>query len=285
MTMSGYEFSQGWFQDVQKLMVDTDLHYDRLVAIHGPAGSKLALTRNRIIKERRWQPSLPLIAKSFDQVLTELNAFYVPGSMDPGPAIVFPQRDVFGNYRRARVKPVGWDLIIGGGVSRYAGIGLKQEFIGPAWIGNSRLMVQRILEHRSVLIVEGPFDLLAVRLLLPDIPALSAGTDYLGWKHLDYLRILGVKTVYLMFDQDVPNSKGKSPGIEAMRSTQRKLDRDKITDMRAIPVVCPRKDPSLALEDYRSAVELRNQLKPLFRTAATACAYPNGNLSLNDGEV
>src|ERR1035441_9081645 len=124
-------------------------------------------------------------------------------------------------------------------------------------------MVERVLDHRAVLIVEGPFDILAVRLLLPDIPVLSAGTNYLGWKHLDYLRILGVKQVLVMFDQDAEDSNGKSAGIDAMTSLRRKLEQSS-DSLRAVPLTCPTKDPAKALESYRGALELKSRISSVF---------------------
>lgn len=58
--MTGWEFSQGQFQDVTCLMQETDRLYERITAEHGI--TKLQLTRNKIIELRKWKPALPLIA-------------------------------------------------------------------------------------------------------------------------------------------------------------------------------------------------------------------------------
>ena len=110
--MTGYEFSQGEFQNVEWLMKETDLLYERIIATHGV--TKLHLTRDRIVEARNWKPSLPLISKNFDAVLDEMKIFYVPKAIQPGPAFVFPQRDVFDHFSRARLKPVGDWLMMNG---------------------------------------------------------------------------------------------------------------------------------------------------------------------------
>jgi hypothetical protein len=246
--MNGYEFSTGWFQDVHKLIEENDTLF----------ATKLQLTRDKIVELRGWEPSLMFTQANFDQVLAEMNIFYVPKVMEPGPVIVFPQRDLYGNYRRARVKPVGWELILNGEVTRYPAIGIKQEFKGPAWLGNSREMLVRIIKAKAVLLVEGPFDILAVRLLYPELPVLSAATDYIGSKHWDYLRILGVRKVYVMFDQDAGDGNGRGgAGTEAMNNMVRKVKRNLHWKMAVQPLVCPAKDPSKALESYLGATKLR----------------------------
>jgi hypothetical protein len=95
-----------------------------------------------------------------------------------------------------------------------------------------------------VLCVEGPFDLLATRLACPGYPLLSPLTKHLGKDHVAYLRILGVKILLLMYDNE-------NQGEEAMEQQARQ-----IKSMRVVPCECPKKDPSKALERLEWAKEL-----------------------------
>lgn len=257
--MTGWEFSQAPFQDVTWLMGETDKLYEKITAEHGIR--KWEMTRDRIVALRKWEPALPLIKKNFESVLTEMDIFYVPAVIDPGPAYVFPQKDAYGHWRRARIK-LGWDLLRKDApAAKYEAIGMKKEFIGACWIGNQFAMLECILKHRAVLIVEGPFDILAVRLLCPDIPVLSTGNNALGQKHLDYLSMLGVKMIYLMFDQDAPDENGQSSGVDAMRRLKWKLEKFQHPFLRAESLVCPSKDPAAALTNFLAAQRLRSRLR------------------------
>ena len=84
-----------WETDVNKVISETEALYTRLVAI-APEKNKLALTKAKIIEARGWAPTLRMYDKHFEQVLKQLEFFYVPNRIVPGPAFVFPIRDVDG---------------------------------------------------------------------------------------------------------------------------------------------------------------------------------------------
>jgi hypothetical protein len=198
--MTGYEFTTGPFHNVHWLIDNTEKFYDLKVLPKG-GPNKYAAAIKKILECRQWTPTHRLYADHFEAVLRELNIFYVPKQLNPGPAIVFPLRDVRGNYMLGRLKPL-YELIIADEVVRYAFLGNTRDTIGPNWLGMSRETTKRIIEQRFVNIVEGPFDYLACRLLAPEIPTLSTGTKNFNDKHVAHLRLLGVKRIYIMFDKD-----------------------------------------------------------------------------------
>lgn len=256
--MTGFEFSDGMFQDVGWLMRETEALYTRIVNKHGEAKALLPLTADRIVSTRNWEPAMPVIQANLHPVLDELKVFFVPKVMKPGPAIVFPQRDIAGNFTRARLKPL-FDLNVQGSDVKYAALGVKQMWKGPNWFGNSIENSERLLKHKAVVLVEGPFDLLACRLLCPDLPVMSTGTKALSAKHLDYLQIMGVKRILLMWDNEM--EKGKSGGNHAMATTTRRLEQDGRFSARTL--LCPEHDPSTCLERYSTAFALRNSLRAM----------------------
>ena len=100
--------------------------------------------------------------------------------------------------------------------------------------------------------MEGPFDLLALRLLCPLYPTMSPLTKRLGKQHVAYLRILGVRRLLLMYDNE-------AQGVESMEQQERQIG-----DMQVIPCTCPKKDPSKALEKYEWARMLAAAVPQLF---------------------
>jgi hypothetical protein len=258
-TMTGYEFTQGQFQDVNWLVEQTDLMYNtKIVPKGGP--DKVQATMDKVIALRKWEPALPLIRKNIARVIEEEGIFYVPKQLAPGPCIVFPQMDLYGKPARARVKTF-YDLKIKDDIAKYGAIGMKStEFAGPAWIGNTKMMLERIIKARFVIPMEGPFDYLACRCVAPEAPFLSSGTKTLGIMHLAYLRMLGVKRLPLLFDNeerktDSDTGQVKLGAVDTMYTMQRKIE-----NMQVEILLCPAQDPSKCLESYQSARQLQQLL-------------------------
>jgi len=240
-----------YWNDVPALVKKVDSLYAEAAA-NGHSYTKLSVTKDKIISIREWSPSLPLISKNFDRVLQELDCFYIPKTFVLGPRIVFPLRDIHGIPTRAQTKPLDQDG------PKYMYLGLKsKEFRGPCWIGNDLETLRRIIVQRRVVLVEGSFDLTACRLVAPDVPSMSPLTKSLGRDHQAYLRMLGVETIHLMFDNEKP--KDENYDIGGGELSMRALQRD-ITEMKVDVMYCPSSDPSECLKSYTKALQLRSLL-------------------------
>lgn len=267
--MTSRDFQFGYWQDVPKLISQVDTLYSRLEA-KGKLG-KVATTKKRIYEERGWEPSRPIIEKRLDKEIAKLNYFYVPKGFLPGPLFVFPQKDLSGKYPRAQSKPLYQITNTESGISsKYRVIGVsKENFHGPVWLGNDLETLQDIIETRSVMVVEGSFDLLAARLVAPTkFPILSPLTKKLGRSHILYLRMLGVETLYVMFDNergkfDADNmefgQKRDGAGNFAMKKLL--LELGDLSGIHVEDIQCPGKgDPSDALTNFVTARQLKQVL-------------------------
>jgi hypothetical protein len=236
-----------WYEDIPTLMAETDKLYDRIVQ-KWPEKDKLSMTAKMVVEERVWNPSLHLIRKNLPAVLAEHEIFFVPKIMQPGACFVFPLHDIDGTCSYAQTKPLeGSEL---GTKSKYHFMGIKP--IGPVWLGASSQMAWRILHSRSVVVVEGAFDFLACRALSPNTPVLCPLTKKLGKDHIVYLRILGLKHLYLMYDNE-----RSGRGNQAMEFEEKTL----ATWFHTESLLCPAPDPSDALKSCTIAERLRSMLR------------------------
>lgn len=243
--------------NVPKITEETDKLYDRIVAKGGD--DKLTLTRKKIIECRGWQDSLYLTKDNFERVLAELGCFYVPKVMDPGPAFVFPVIDTDRECCYAQTKPL--DSSVLSGKSKYRFIGTDP--IGPAWLGNTDETLDRVIETGQVVLVEGPFDLLACRVLIPEAPVMSPLTKRVGKEHQAYLRMLGIERVFLMFDNERPREgHDLGPGNLAMVQQSKELS----TYFAVRVLLCPSSDPSEALKSGYTAERLKSILRSTIRS-------------------
>ena len=260
MPVNGLEFATGPFQDVRYLIQETEaLYAQQIIPKGGP--DRWQAAADRIVPHRKWEPALPVIRTNLYPILKELDVFFVPKHLQPGPCFVFPHWDTTGEPVRGKIRPVGWDLIMRDmksgtdTIAKYGLLGLKHEFKGPTWMGNSDRVIGLMMKLKFVILVEGPFDVLACRLLFPDLPVMSSGTKSLNEQHLTYLKVLGVETVVLLFD----NEKGKLAGdYGAGKRASLGVSRAIVAmGMQPIVRMCPSKnDPSACLEDRFSAAEL-----------------------------
>lgn len=233
-----------WFQDVPELIRRVEILYSK-PEIKPGVSDKLSLTKKKIYNGREWEPCRTLIDRNFDAELIRIGLFYIPRTFQPGPCFVFPLVDAVGFPIRARVRPIEGSELFGQG--KYVDLGDKTQFVGPPWIGNDAETMRKIMETRSVILVEGGFDLLACRLLVPELPMLSPLTAGLGKKHVAWLRIMGVKNIYLLFDND-------KKGTETMDQIQHF---SKEFDVVQQLLLVGTSDPSAALKTTKSARLLR----------------------------
>lgn len=259
--VSSYDFFNGPWQDVQWLIDAAQQFYAEHVTPKG-LGDQFTLAQARIMEHRKWEPARPLIESNFDEVLRDLNIFYLPKQVDPGPGIVFPQRDIYGRFTYGKFRPF-YDLVLKAGPAKYAFLGKKDQIQGPIWFGNTDRTLLNIGKARFVILVEGFFDLLACRLLCPDLPILSTGTKSINDEHIYYLQMLGVERIYLMFDNETASKEGEEEGAgnKAMRIISNLYSKKTNIDFRTLG--CPNDDASLCLESGRGAKLLRDVLQKI----------------------
>lgn len=241
-----YERAPEWYEDIPNLLTETEQLYDRIVA-KWPNRGKRTVTGQKMVEVRGWQASMRLIAGNF-HILDELEVAYIPKVMQPGPCFLFPLRDADGKYRYAQVKPLPGSVI--GGTGKYRFIG--SEPLGPRLMGFVHSTIEQVLNSRSVVVVEGAFDCIACKLLSPDVPVLSPLTKKLSLRmHVPVLRMLGVRTLYLMYDNEASGQGNKAMEVEAQ--TLSKFFNVQI-------LLCPATDPSEALKSATVASKLKRML-------------------------
>jgi hypothetical protein len=237
-----------WFQQVPRLLTRTDEVYEELVNM-GKRG-KLAATVRKVYEQRGWEPSKRLIGENLYEAVASLNMFYCPKALVPGPTFVFPMRDLYNRWPWAQTRPMPGSVLYDE-ERRYRIIGTDYSFLGPKWFGNDPATLQRIIDTGKVVLVEGPFDLLACKALVPDLPLLSSGTKGLSEDHRDYLRILAVRHIAVLYDNERSGQGDKGA---------RKIARDaKFAKVEVL--TCPANDPSEALCTRLCAERLRDILK------------------------
>lgn len=240
--MSRVPWDQRWYHDVPELIRRTLAHY----AEQEKRWERV--TAKQIKDQRKWVDVDPELLVS---QVKELEYLYVPKAQEPGPLVLFPEFDLNGEATRAQTKPM-YELL---GNAKYVTLGVKQnEFFGPVWLGNQDSTLSKIITSGVVVICEGPFDLLAMRLAAPEVPSLCSLTKKISDDHVDYLRLLGVNVAYLMYDNEASRQGEISMSnlIEEYRG---------ILDIRALS--CPAGDPSECLELKSQQRALRSVLRDL----------------------
>ena len=219
-----FALKDAWWNDLGKLREKVDAIYqNRGINIWEISAEKMIPLRKWVCNKEKLVP-----------ILEELGVYYVPKNQPPGPLFCFPETDAEGRITRAQTKPLSneyWPC------DRYHTLGVKAEhFLGPVWLGNQEATLANILRTKFVVVVEGPFDLIAARLVAPPgIPILSSLTKSMGPKHIDYLKILGVNCVYLLYDND-------APGVSAAKWLVKNCP------IHCERLICPESDPSRCLE-------------------------------------
>lgn len=213
------------------------------------------ITARKVRAERKWHPSVP--EADLQRAIQALEVLYVPGGVGPGPGIAFPIRDVTGDVRRMHIRLMGEGPEFYG--MRYMSLTNKDAFVGPAWCGVDDDTLTSIIQQKEALIVEGPMDLLAVRVAGSPIPAITSLTKSLKDDHMDYLRILGVKTIHALLDND--KAGGTAAGFLARNPFGISVE----------ALTCPMKDPAKLLQAPSGLRQLRELVNPL----SVACDLPD----------
>lgn len=244
-----------WATKPEVLLDELERVYRKAIAagkVQTPAHTAL----KKAIQFRSWCASVPhatLLA-----AVQSLEMVYVPAGVGPGPAFLFPVRDVTGEIRRAHLRILD-DSVYG---LRYISL-VSPKFIGPAWMGADDETLEGIIQTGEVMVMEGPFDQLAVRAAQPRMPNLGPLTKRLSDDHWDDLKMLGVKRIYVMFDNEQSKRGEQAADIMARR-----------TDFQVVPLVCPAHDPSDALKHpskFQSMQRLLTAALP--DTLATATTF------------
>ena len=233
-----------WAKNPEVLIESLERVY-RLAIKAGKVQTPALTARKKAMAVRGWCSAVP--QDRLLKAIEDLEMIYVPDAVAPGPGFLFPIRDVTGEIRRAHIR-VNDDQVYG---VRYISAVDKDRFIGPSWAGMDEETVEAIIKTGSLMVMEGPWDLLAIRTLEPRLPAVCSLTKKLGPLHFDYLRLIGVPRIYVMFDNE---KKGKL-AEEAMI--------EKHKDCEIIPVACPAHDPSDAMKSVIKMQALQRVLSSL----------------------
>lgn len=220
---------QPWAKNPE-VLIESLANLYREAILRGKATTVAEVALKKAMLVRKWCPLVP--QKALLRAIEDLELIYVPKGLSPGPGFLFPVRDATGEIRRAVIR-VNDETVYG---TRYITAGDRAQFVGPSWAGMTPWCMGRILETHAVLVVEGPWDLVAVRTVAPGIPSVSPLTKKLTAMHWVVLRILGVERVYTMLDNDNP---GRQAGERL---------KDKHPDVEVTIVQCPSKDPADALQ-------------------------------------
>ena len=249
-------FQAEWFHDVPELMAKVDAMFAAWVAT-GKAVSRSETTKKRIYDARGWRRRYA--ERDFASVLDRFQVFYLPKALRPGPAFVFPLRDLDGRYGQAQVRPLPESCLFMPD-HKYRRLGTERPFKGPQWFGNDAATVRTIIERRKVCLVEGPFDVLACKLLAPDAPVLTTLTKGVGEDHVEYLRILGVNTVVTMFDYEESGQ-----GARGAKATKWRVEAKYGSGIEVVNQASAATDPSdaLAKSSESNIIELELFLKGL----------------------
>ncbi len=240
--MQGTWWDEPWFNSPEVLLTSLEALYRKALAI-GKIQSVLDTTKKKIMAARGYCPAVP--QEQLSQAIEDLQIVYVPESISPGPGFLFPIRDVTGEIRRVHIR-LSDEAACG---HRYLSIVDKHLFTGPPWLGNDEETLERIISSKTVLVVEGPFDLLAVKTLAPEFPALCPLTKRLGKLHKTYLEILGVRRIITLWDDDAAGRKASSRDLKGFQTLALRPPGTK--------------DPSDALLSYTTMCELQDLIRSI----------------------
>lgn len=199
----------------------------------------LTLSCKKLISFRQWDATVDELRP----VLEQSGVRYIPATHLTEPAFLFPIISPLGNMTLAQVRYV---RPIGLSEMRYQTLGHMFWHCGPLWFGMDEPTRSLIIQSRTVMIVEGPMDVLACRVILgPYIPVICGLGKNLTAKHETDLHLLGVRKVLCMWDQDEAGSSATMP----------KTFRERVK------LRCPTKDPSDCLKSLELGKRLYNEVQ------------------------
>jgi 5S rRNA maturation endonuclease (ribonuclease M5) len=223
--------------------------------------SRHQIASERIEKARGWKPSQPLFGSNLAPFLEELGVFYVPKPISIGPAVAFPLYDHERRLTHLRLNPLYELKGSDGNRMKYVKTGKLKDQHDPGLFGQSIQTITNMIKHRSVIFVEGYYDLIACRLMHPGAPVLSTGSKSISDKHRWYCQMAGVRTLHVMLDRD----KAGETASKIIRHVVAKKERG--LSLEVVEHLCPAPDPSAALQDLRSAKSLKALLYSIYPSA------------------
>lgn len=202
-------------------------------------------TTGKLIKFRHWETTVDELRP----IIEQSGVKYIPTSLLAEPAYLFPIHSPHGSITMAQVRYV---RPVGPSNMRYQVLGHSAWHCGPIWIGMDEPTRTQIIRTRTVMIVEGPMDVLACRVVLGlNLPVICGLGKTLTNKHEIDLKLLGVQRVLCMWDQDVAGQLARMPESFPERVRLR----------------CPAKDPSDCLGSYELGRKLYDEVQ-------LGCSYP-----------
>lgn len=220
-----------WATNPEFLLESLDKFYRKAMAA-GKCESPSQTTMKKVLENRKWCASVSRV--KLLAAIQDMEVIWIPASVEPGPGFLFPIRDTSGEVRRAHIRMVDEKKFN----CKYLSLVNKDRFTGPAWLGDSDEKLEGIIHAGQVVVMEGPFDLLAIRAVAA-IPDLCPLTKRLSDLHWEYLRILGVKKIRPIFDNEVSGVGEKAAERMAEFSNGIVVE----------PLLCPGKDPAECLKD------------------------------------
>lgn len=221
--------NEPWAKSPSVLLESLESFYRKAIQ-NGKVIDPAQTTAKRVMIQRAWCPTVN--SEKLLNAVKDVELVYVPTGVGPGPGFLFPIRDVSGDIRRLHIR-VNDEAANG---SRYITLQEKNAFIGPAWVGADDATLARIIKSGQVLVVEGPFDLLAVRSLVPELPSLSPLSKRLTKNHVSYLYMLGVQHIHVLWDADEAGAAATDVTVKRLKSR-----------FRVSPVECPDVDPAACM--------------------------------------
>ncbi len=196
-------------------------------------------TANRILDFREWVAAPDEVEEAVDG----LGVRYIPNSIIRDGAFFFPCYDPLGYLSMAQLRYVDpeWQK------SKTMTIGSMNEHEGPLWVGADKTTLGLISGSKSVVLVEGPFDVLATRIILgPSVPVMSPLGHNINHNHQKDMMLMGVEHCVVMFDNDKAGRSGTYTDLPVKRKSS---------------LQCPKNDPSECLKSLKTAKLLRAEFK------------------------
>jgi DNA primase len=156
-----------------------------------------------------------------------IRSFECPATTCPDPALARHYGPHFETFRDKVVYPLrsGRGTLLGMD-SRTVGRKDELRFLLPesawqaVWIGLPDAM-QGVWEGKDVLIVEGRYDVLAMKHVFMG-PVLGSGPANLSWKQLEWLRRWITGRIYLAYDRDATGRRGTDKALKQLAHIDKK---------------------------------------------------------------
>ena len=273
--VSGFEFNDGPWHHVPGYLQEIDNFYEELNHKLTPA----QIAADKIVQQRGWTPTFSLIKDTLVPTIQELDIRYIPKQMKLGPGVFFPIYDHERRPLHARLNPF-YELESLNGLMKYAMVGKDKDHRNHSLFGQSLQCITNMIKYRSVLFVEGYYDLLAARLLHPEAAVLSTGQKSINDKQIWFCRMAGIERVLVLFDRDEKNAgkKGAGAGRDATRQLIARMPKDHPgIEFVDCGYAIGADDPSDCLKDRLVAERFQQSLKMWFPVKSEIPEEPIGS--------